>query len=128
MITGVEQYQQFPTKIHGIAADNFNDELSAVEAYVIEDMELPDGYVESLSVDDLEIFRSMLCYFVYFWYCQNLKTRTTVSVGETKVVPEHTTNARDNQISSWNKGVEFALKSFRKVIRNTEYIMYIHTW
>jgi hypothetical protein len=128
MITSIEQYQQFPTKIHGIVVDNFEKELSAIEAYVVSEMNLPDGYTDSIQGDVSDLFRSMLCYFVYFWYCQNLKTKTTASVGETKAIAEHTASARGNQIMSWNKGVDLAIKSFRGVIGNPEYFMHIHTW
>lgn len=91
-----ENFSTYPIQILGIN-ESYNNELTAIETLVKEEIEY------SGEVADIE---SVLPYFVFFKFCENVQTKVDAKTGENITVSELTKPSYDAQIRAWNIGVK----------------------
>lgn len=89
-------FEKYPIQILGID-ETHNDKLNAIKEVVIDEIE----YSGELS--DIE---SVLPYFVFFKFCDDLESDVTANAGEQTKASEFSTFAYKSQISAWNQGVK----------------------
>ena len=101
-----ENFTKYPIQILGIN-ESYNDELTAINDFVVSDIEY------SGDVADLE---SVLPYFVFFNFCENARSEVYANTGESATVKEHTVPSDRAQIAAWN----FAVKELSKLCTDNQ--------
>jgi hypothetical protein len=114
MITTLQNYKEYPTKIHSIDENLFNDEISIIELEIIRRMEINSSDIPT-------DFARCLSFFVFYEYCQSVQSKAVANVGETESAPEITIYSPKLQVNAWNLGADLAKKQFDSLIKNCEF-------
>jgi hypothetical protein len=91
-----ENFEAYPLQIIGIN-DTYDDELTAIEAFVIDEIDY-SGVAEDLD--------AVLPYFVFFLFCESRESVVFAEAGESQAVKEFTMPARNSQVRAWNIGAK----------------------
>ena len=89
-----EQFTVYPLEIQGIT-DASDEKITAIENDVIEKLEY------SGDTDDLY---SILPYFVFYFFMEDLMTNTAAKTGETRILRDESTQAYGKMVRAWNEG------------------------
>lgn len=90
------KFTKYPFRILGIN-ESYNEELTAIEEFVISEMNFSGA---------LEDVQSILPAFIFFKFCENKTSSVDARVGEQIQGAEFTFAAKNQQIRVWNRGVE----------------------
>ena len=90
-----ETFTAYPLEIKGITSAS-DEKIQAIKDFVLEKISY------SGDVADLE---TLLPYFVYFHFLEDLLTDTSVNTGETAIIREQSNRDTAKMIKVWNEGV-----------------------
>jgi len=91
-----ETFTAYPLEIKGIT-DASDEKITAIKDFVLEKISY------SGDAADLE---TLLPYFVYFHFLEDLITDVSVNTGETAIIREESNRDIVKMVRSWNEGVE----------------------
>lgn len=90
-----ETFTAYPLEIKGITSDS-DEKITDIENFVLDKLEYSG---------DIADLASLLPYFVYFHFLEDLITDTSVNTGETAIIRTESNRDAFKMSKAWNEGV-----------------------